>query len=249
METIAIIGLGTMGSAIQRLLPDKFRVLGIGRQPEQLAQACKTDVIIIAVKPQQFAVLAQKLRPLIKNQLIISIMAGVAIPTLTDALGTERIVRTMPNLALAKGQSLTAWHGVTTGTLQTILDLWGSSLQLDNEERFDAFTALAGSGPAYFFELARALEQAAVDQGFSTQQAHQISLQTFRGAASITAEDTSFAELVGRVASKGGTTEAALKVLNRQNFAQIISIAIQAACKRSQEIATQNDTRPAILKP
>src|SRR5688572_14643713 len=153
MKKVAIVGLGTMGSAIHNLLLGDFDVIGIDRQSDNLAAVVKADVVIIAVKPQSFAKLAQTLRPHVEEQIVISIMAGVTIHSISVALGVKQIVRTMPNLALATGQSLTAWHieakGMELSIVEAILDLWGSSLKLEDERQFDAFTALAGSGPAY----------------------------------------------------------------------------------------------------
>jgi pyrroline-5-carboxylate reductase len=243
MRTLAIIGLGNMGAAIQELLREHFEVIGIDRQYGALEAVTQTDVIILAVKPQSFAELAKELRQYVGEQTIISIMAGVKIDAIRSTLGATRIVRTMPNLALKIGQSLTAWYtesdGVDMEMAHTILDAWGTSMRLEHEPQFDAFTALVGSGPAYFFELARQLEQVALSQGFSAEQSKQISVQTFKGAASVLQDGDSAGDWVRRVASKGGTTEAALKVLGERNFGQTIGDAVAAATKRSRELGRQ----------
>lgn len=231
-----------MGSAIQKLLQDTFGIIGIDRQHGELEDVSRADVIVLAVKPQSFSELAKDLKQYIDVQTVVSIMAGVTIDTIANALETTRIVRTMPNLALAKGQSLTAWFTnseVNTSVARIILDLWGSSMRLDNEAQFDAFTAVVGSGPAYFFELAYQLEQAAIEQGFTEKQARQMSIQTFRGAANVMDGGDDAGAWARRVASKGGATEAALKVFNERNFGQSIQDAVKAATNRSQELGSQ----------
>lgn len=239
MKEVAVVGLGNMGLAIQKRLQYDFQVVGIGRE-DSLTLTQNADIVILAIKPQSFPEVASKLRTYITNgQLVISIMAGVTIRKLTDTLGTERVVRMMPNLALKTGQSMTAWHTTVQDTeisMMTILNTWGQNVRLEQEEQFDAFTALAGSGPAYYFEFARLLEEEAIQQGFSAQDARRISLQTLRGAASVLEADTSTKDLVHRVSSKGGTTEAALAVLRKCGFEQMVASAIEAACKRSKEL-------------
>jgi pyrroline-5-carboxylate reductase len=239
MKTIAIIGLGNMGSAIQKLLQEDFEIIGINRQHGALEDITEADIIVLAVKPQSFDELAKELKQYVNTQTIISIMAGVTIDAIASILGVTKVVRTMPNLALAKGQSLTAWltHGgdVDTNIVQRILNTWGSSMQLDNEAQFDAFTAVVGSGPAYFFELTHQLERAAIAQGFNEEQARQMSMQTLRGAASVLDDRDNAGDWVKRVASKGGTTEAAFKVFSERHFGRTIQAAVEAAIERSRE--------------
>ena len=239
MKKVVIIGMGNMGLAIREQLQDNFQVSGVGREGD-LSLVHSADIVIIAVKPQSFPELSSVLRSHVHDgQVVISIMAGVTIRHLTDTLGIKRVVRTMPNLALKTGQSMTAWYS-TTKDIETetkaVLDAWGQSVRLEREEQFDAFTALAGSGPAYYFELAYLLEKEAVRQGFSMQDARRISLQTFRGAASILESSDSVEDLVHKVASKGGTTEAALTVFREHSFERMITSVIEAACERSRKL-------------
>jgi pyrroline-5-carboxylate reductase len=240
MKEIAIIGMGTMGSAIQELLQEDFTAHGITRH-DSLASVQSAETVLLAIKPQSFHKLAESLVSHIdRKQTVISIMAGITLRGLTEGLGTDRVVRTMPNLALKTGKSMTAWYAenseVDLDTMQAILDSWGSSIELDREGQFDAFTALAGSGPAYFFELAHQLEQAALVQGFTAQQAQKIVTQTFRGTASVLSDGDTIESWVKRVASKGGTTEKALGVLSEQHFEQTIGDAVMAATVRSREL-------------
>jgi len=240
MKKLAIIGMGTMGSAIHERMGNNFNTVGVSRSRGNMDEVASADIALIAIKPQSFGELATELRPRIDQQLVISIMAGVSLRTLVASLGTEQVVRTMPNLALKTGQSLTAWHTHESITdsrdIETILGTWGTTMRLYDEEQFHAFTALAGSGPAYYYELARMLEQAAQDKGFSAEQARLIAMQTFIGAASVVACTDSPAKLVQSIASKGGTTEAALNVFHIRKLDEIYRIAIDAACTRSQEL-------------
>ena len=239
MEKIAIVGMGAMGSAIGSLLKEDYEVVGLGRA-DSLEQIENTDAVILAVKPQSFGELAYDLKPYVSGQLIISIMAGTPLGVLSETLGTDLVVRTMPNLGLTVGKSMTAWQvkseAVDRRLLLNILGAWGSCLELEEEDQFAAFTALAGSGPAYFYELARNLEQTAMGLGFDAEQARQIVAQTFLGAASVVTADTKFDEQVRRVASKGGTTEAALRVFAQHKLGQTIDQAVGAACCRSEEL-------------
>lgn len=239
MKKLAIIGMGTMGSAIGGLSRGKFAAAGI-RRGDSLAAVRDADVVVLAVKPQQFAGLANELREYVGSQMFVSIMAGVRAEQIASILGTKHVVRTMPNLALTTGRSLTAWYAADTTidlpTLRAILDAWGQSLRLRDETQFDAFTALAGSGPAYFFELARILETAAARHGFTAEQARLIAVQTFLGATSVVDAGTDFAEMVQRVASKGGTTEAALAVLHQADLGRTMFSAVDAAANRSMEL-------------
>ncbi len=239
---IVIVGMGTMGPAIARRLQGAYEVTGITRQ-DSLEQVHAADAVILAVKPQTFIKekLYDQLWPL-GNKLVISVMAGLATRRLCRLLGTEHVVRTMPNLAVATGNSLTAWYTedkqVDVDAVEGLLQAWGKSMRLTDEAQFNAFTALAGSGPAYFFELARIMEESARQYGFDTDQARLIAAQTFLGAASVVTPQTSFAEQVTKVASKGGTTEAALTVLADQGFGKTLHQAIGAACNRSQELGS-----------
>ncbi len=240
MKEIAVIGVGTMGSAICDLLQDEYAVRGFGRQ-DHLAAVEGSDIAIVAVKPQSFMVLAEELRPHVDRQTIVSIMAGISICALTESLGTDRIVRTMPNLALKIGQSTTAWYTAEAESInpstEGILRAWGTAVRLESEKHFDTFTAVAGSGPAYVFELAHQLEQAAVSQGLDKAQARAMIQSMIRGAAALLG-DADPQEQVRQVASKGGTTEAGLRVLEVYGFGQMVNEVVAAAAERSRELGS-----------
>lgn len=238
MKHIAIIGRGKMGSAIEGRLAHDYTVTAIGRG--ELRQVEEVDTVILAVKPQAFGAVAENLWPHVHRQLFLSIMAGVTTTRLGRMLGTDQVVRTMPNLALTTGNSMTAWYAedavIDIEAVQDLLHKWGKSTRLTSETQFDAFTALAGSGPGYIYEFMRLLERQAEASGFASDQARQIAVQTLIGTASLVNAETDFGEMVQRVASKGGTTEAALDVFAQHNLAGTVEAAVGAACCRSREL-------------
>lgn len=240
MKKVAIVGMGAMGSAIAKSLKKNYQILPIDRDIGKASDVAKADIVILAVRPKSFVELVEALPECLNDsQLVISIMAGVSLRSLRKGLGVKRVVRTMPNLAVASGQSLTGWYAyksVDINGLQDILDLWGESLRVDREKQVDSFTALVGSGPAYYFHLAHLLEQQALAHGFNARHARTIATQTFRSAASAVTDDTNLADEVQRVASKGGTTEAALAVFAAHGCGEIVGKAVHAAYSRCQQL-------------
>lgn len=240
MKHIAIVGMGTMGSAIESRLQEGYEVTGIGRDGS-LAQVEGADAVIIAVKPQQFGELANDLWLHIQEeQLVLSVMAGITTERIGRMLGTQHVVRTMPNLGLTTGKSLTAWYtkdqDIDVAAVEGLLSTWGTDMRLHDENQFHNFTPLAGSSPAFLFEMARILEAEAARRGFTAKQARQIATHTFLGAASLVTPETNFGDLVTKVASKGGTTESALKVFKQKDLAGTVRQALDAANRRSQEL-------------
>ncbi|MGH8751260.1 MAG: pyrroline-5-carboxylate reductase [Burkholderiales bacterium] len=204
------------------------------------------DVFVLAVKPQQLRAIAQQLRPLLKQQLLISIAAGIRCGDVARWLGGySRIVRVMPNtpaLVRAGISGLYALPAVTREEKQqaeTILDAVGATLWLEREEQMDAVTAVSGSGPAYVFYFIETLQQAAQELGFDAAQAKQLALATFSGAVKLALEGEDVQVLRSRVTSKGGTTEAALKSMDKDGVKDAIKRAIHAAAERSREIGDE----------
>lgn len=264
--SIAIIGAGTMGSAFVRELSaalgaerlrvcdrhaEKLDALPAGiRTSDPAAAARGADVVILAVKPQSFEALAKELAGSLGGALAISIMAGVPLARLSEALGVAAIVRAMPNLGTRIGRSLTGWvagRGVTEAQREdarAIFRAAGAEMELADEGMLDAFTALAGSGPAYFFLLADLLEQSALRLGFDAARARAIARETFVGSALLLdaggesdAAPISPAEWIRSVASKGGTTEAALRVFESGGLDELFARAMDAAAARSRDLS------------
>jgi len=163
---------------------------------------------------------------------------------LAQRTGTERVVRAMPNLPARVGKGMTGWVASEQvaadekSFVTELFSLFGVQVPLEKEEMIDAFTAVSGSGPAYFFYLAELLEEKAKAFGFSDADARMLAGQTFLGAAAIFAEGGKTArEWREAVTSKGGTTEAALGVLQEKNIDEIMGAALNAAKKRSEELS------------
>lgn len=205
------------------------------------------EVVVLAVKPQVMAAVAIPLAALVRDCLVVSVAAGIRASDLSRWLGGHRrIVRTMPNMPALIGSGITALAaapGLSAGDrnhAQQILAAVGETLWVEDEALIDAVTAVSGSGPAYVFYFIEALERAAIELGFDRSQARQLALATFRGASELAANsDESAAQLRQRVTSPGGTTAAALAVLEQDGAAETVVKAVRAACRRSLELGDQ----------
>ncbi|HEY8354378.1 MAG TPA: pyrroline-5-carboxylate reductase [Methylophilaceae bacterium] len=211
---------------------------------DQLPNAADSDIIVLAVKPQQLRDVAIFLGSLLKHQLLISIAAGVRISDLSRWLGGYRtIVRVMPNTPAQIRLGVSALYAnrvvseAQRRLAETLLQAVGHTLWLDDESQMDAVTAISGSGPAYVFYLMEALQEAAEQLGFTQEQARMLSLQTFAGASQLALHSSnSPAELRQQVTSKGGTTERALESLEASGVRQALVAAAQATAQRSKEL-------------
>jgi len=205
------------------------------------------DVIVLAVKPQQLHELTQVLRPLLNNQLVISIAAGIRATDIMRWLGGyDRVVRAMPNTPSLVRAGVTGLYAAPDTSPQDkrnaelILGAVGSILWVDEEEMLHSVTAMSGSGPAYVFYFIESMQQAGVELGLTPEQARQLALQTFLGAAKLADQsDEDAAVLRARVTSKGGTTEQAIQSMERNTVKSKIVAAIHAANTRSQELSEE----------
>ena len=205
------------------------------------------DVVVLAVKPQVLATVLQPLKGLLSDKLVISIIAGAEIQTISDLIGgSQRIVRVMPNTpALVQ----TGAHGIYASEAvnaqdreltSQILAATGLTIWVDNEAQIDAVTAVSGSGPAYFFYLMESMIRAGKNLGLDEKVATALTLQTALGAAQMAiTSSNSPTELRKNVTSPNGTTQAALEVFDRAQISQNIQAALAAAQKRSQELAQE----------
>lgn len=265
--TIAVIGAGNMGACLIGGLikhgHPPHKIWASDTDEEKLSQLqtslqiqTTTDnhkavqvaqVIIFAIKPQFFADVAKKLRDIIQNHrpLIISIAAGIKIDSMESWLGESlAIVRTMPNIPALIGDGATALFANRLTTLhqkklaEHILQSVGITVWVEEETLLDTVTALSGSGPAYFFLIMQALQEAAQELGLPKEIAKRLTLQTALGAANMAIHsEKTLAELRQDVTSKAGTTEKAIYVLENHNIREILQKALQAAKLRSEEIA------------
>lgn len=262
---IAFIGAGNMANSLIRGLIAKGvpgqQIAACDLDAAKLAQlqadcgirtgsmndvAADADVVLLAVKPQGMAAVCEALRPALKpGALIISIAAGIPLRSLEAWLGSERaVVRCMPNTpALVLEGATGLFANANTSAAQSalaeaILSAVGTSAWLASEDDINAVTALSGSGPAYFFLLMEAMEQAGVAMGLAPELARQLTLQTALGAAKLAAgSDVAPDELRRRVTSPGGTTEAAIRSFEGAQLRTVVEQALLAAQKRSVELA------------
>jgi pyrroline-5-carboxylate reductase len=211
------------------------------------AGIAQSDVIVLAVKPQQMKSVIAQLAPYISSQLILSIAAGIRAADLSRWLnGYAAIVRTMPNTPALIGQGITgmvALPGVSTEQREmadAIMRAVGTTVWLKEEALIDPVTAVSGSGPAYVFYFLEAMQQAAQEMGLDPQQGTQLAVATFIGAAQLAAQSTEPISLLReRVTSKGGTTYAALTSMETSGVKDAIVRAMKAAATRGEELGRE----------
>jgi pyrroline-5-carboxylate reductase len=258
MATALIAGLAgklTAGANIHVVDPNGDQLArlaasyGVTTAREIGAAATASDVIVLAVKPQQMREVAAALLPQLAGArpLLLSIAAGIRGADLARWMkGYGAIVRTMPNMPALIGQGITgmvAMEGVSAAqkaAADDIMKAVGATVWLDDEALIDPVTAVSGSGPAYVFYFIEAMQQAAEELGLSKEQGRQLALATFTGAAQMAARSPEeVAVLRERVTSKGGTTYAALTSMEASGVKGAIVAAIKAASKRGRELGEQ----------
>lgn len=213
---------------------------------DNVAAIKDADIVLFAIKPQVLVNVLQPLHGLFKNKLVMSIVAGGEIATLSKLLGTDKIVRVMPNtpaLVQTGAHGLYANEAVTTKDRELasqVLAATGLTIWVKSEAQIDAVTAVSGSGPAYFFYMMESMIRAGKNLGLDEKTATALTLQTALGAAQMAiTSSNSPAELRKNVTSPNGTTQAALEVFDRAQISQNIQAALAAAQKRSQELAQE----------
>lgn len=266
-KAITIIGGGNMGiSLLGGLIAQQFnphRIIVTGLDPlklkeisekfavqtstDNLSAAAQADIVIFAIKPQVFSEVALELTNTIqqKKPLIISVATGITAARMQQWLGGGlSIIRSMPNTPVVIGCGATGLYAndfVTTEQKQwadAILSAVGMTLWVPREELIDVVTALSGSGPAYFFLIMEALQNAGEKLGLTSDDARALTLQTAYGAAKLAIESKKdLAELRKAVTSPGGTTEQAIKVLEKAPIREIMAEALNAAYRRAKELS------------
>ena len=263
-EKIGVLGVGNMGAAIleglfKKKLAEPSQVYVCDKIKEKAAQfaaqwkteivpyaaslVSETDIILLAVKPQDLQELGSGLKTNLnrKEHTVISILAGTPIAKVKEAADKKaHIVRAMPNLGAKVGEAITALASDNPTSLslaEKIFSGCGKTVILD-EKFFDLVTAISGSGPAYFFLLMELLAKEGEAQGLPEKVARELAVQTAVGAG-LLAKQSEFspAELRKQVTSKGGTTEAALQVFEEKGLHEIISSGIKAALQRGKELS------------
>jgi len=259
MHKIAIIGHGNMGKAIADglVLSGNFTKndLVFGTNDATNIQAAKSaKTVILAVKPDIIPLVINVIKDyLTSGHLIISVAARVKISDIKKFLGENNrsgssrnskknipVVRVMPNICAAFGESMSCWvksrevTGARVKVVKLILNSIGKEIEIKDEKQFGLITMLAGSGPAFYFYLAELFEKFALKNGLNTKDAEKIIKQTFLGSAMLLDKSNkSAAQLRKNVTSKKGTTEAALKVLQKHGYDKIFSKGLKAGHKRA----------------
>jgi len=204
----------------------------------------EADLVVLAVKPQDAESVYPVIRPyLTPDTLVLSIMAGVRLASIEKGLGISKIIRSMPNLPAQVGMGMTAFTAKEEVSrkelieVQNLLSTTGRAIYFDDERMIDAATAISGSGPAYVYYFMKFMIEAAMELGFTESQAELLVWQTFMGAMQLHNKSAlSCDEWINRVASKGGTTEAALHIFEGSHLGTAIHNGVIAAFKRAEEL-------------
>ena len=272
IRKLAFIGGGSMASALvgglvrQGMDPARITVadpraellnglaadFGVLTTTDNAVAVADADVVVLAVKPQQMREVAVHLSPYLTRSppLVVSIAAGISHATLSRWIGAHvPAVRTMPNRPALDGAGATGLYapesvGVAHRALaHRIMAAVGTAVWVTHESQMDTVTALSGSGPAYFFLFMEALEAAAVERGLPNDVARQLTLATAYGSARMARESVaSLSVLREQVTSTGGTTAAALAVLDAAGLRAMVALAVGAAARRSAELAAEYGT-------
>ncbi len=264
--SVALIGAGAMGGALFRgwigagSIDVKSSAIFDPGAPEEIVQLAQTDgvpvnpsdaggfdVVVVAVKPQMAAKVLPSYADAVEGAVLLSVMAGTSVATLSTLMpNVKKFVRAMPNLPAAIGKGATglyATDGVSDGERQNVeklMDAVGLSVWVEHEKDIDLVTAVSGSGPAYFFLLAEALADAGAAVGLDPETAKRLAEATLAGAGALMAADgRSAGEIRKAVTSPGGTTAAALEILDGDEKAirKLMKDAVAAAARRAGELA------------
>jgi len=235
------ISVSDIDEARRQHLEQKYRVAVMG---DNRLAANRGEVVVLAIKPQNLAgVMAELSGRLKPAQLVLSIIAGTTIQTLSSGLDHNRIVRAMPNTPAQIGEGISVWTATAEVTKQqrgwasSILSAIGKEIYVDDEEYIDMATAVSGSGPAYFFLFVEALVEAAVHIGLHRDVAQELVLQTMLGSGHLIQKSGKQpAELRRIVTSPGGTTADALFELEKGGFANLLTKAVSAAYNKAKKL-------------
>ena len=265
-DNIAFIGGGNMASAIiggllkrgmpasgiqvvepfeaqRAILRDKFGV-DVREGPSQ--HLTSATLVVWAVKPQTFKDAALQTRFHTKTALHLSVAAGITSSSIARWLGTEHVVRAMPNTPALVGKGMTALFArpavsaAGKDMVDRVIKTTGDHVWLHDEGQLDAVTALSGSGPAYVFYFIEAMIEAGVAMGLTREQAHKLAVGTFVGASALAkASDEPIEILRSRVTSKGGTTYAAITSMEQDNVKTLFMRAMHVAKQRAKEMGDE----------
>jgi len=263
---IAVLGAGNMGLSFSKsflkfelVKPQNLHLITRNQKKKQKIKelfpeselssfdeikSLEADLIIVAVKPQDFSFVGENLPFSIpEKSLVLSIMAGISISKIQKKLNHNLVVRAMPNSPSLLGMGITGYtaaDGISFNQLiqvERLLNSTGRSVYLENENLLDGVTALSGSGPAYFYYIVDAMIKAGTEMGIDENLSKLFVKQTMLGAYHlINNSEKSLEELINDVASKGGTTEAAIKVFEENQLKEILRKGILSAENRAKEL-------------
>lgn len=220
---------------------------GVRVSDDNLDAARDAELLLLAVKPQAMRTVCEGLSGKLDNAIVVSIAAGITCSQIQRWLGSAgAVVRCMPNTPALLGVGATGLYATpsTTATqraaAEAVLGAVGLCVWIEDESQMDAVTALSGSGPAYVFLLAEAMQDAAIAVGLPVEAARQLTRQTLLGAARMLTEgEETAATLRQRVTSPGGTTQAALESFEADGFRAAVERAIAAAQRRGAELSRE----------
>ena len=265
-QTIAFIGGGNMASAIigglrkqgwpadhidvvepfDEARASLLRQFGITARPQAGNFLAHADLVVWAVKPQTFKDAAAQAQAHTRAALHLSVAAGIRSDTIAHWLGSERVVRAMPNTPALIGKGITALFAraavneADKALVNQVLGSTGEAMWVGAEAQIDAVTALSGSGPAYMFYFMEAMREAGIGMGLDAAQAYQLAIATFIGAGELAKASPEPPEVLRqRVTSKGGTTYAALTAMEASGIKPAFIAAMQAAQARAREMGEE----------
>jgi pyrroline-5-carboxylate reductase len=263
--TIATVGSGVMAEAMiagllrgKQVAPDQivashpradrrselFSSYSIRTVEDNASAVEHADVVLLAIKPQMLVRVGREIAPALSDgKLVISIIAGATTRALTNVLGHRQIVRAMPNTPAQLGRGMTVWYATPEVTdtqreqAKVLLGSLGAELQVDDEKLVAMATAVSGTGPTYVFLFMEALIDAAVHLGFPRHIAHDLVIETLEGST-LFAKSSGMhpAQLRNMVTSPGGTSAAALHELESGRLRTVLSEAVWAAYRRTEEL-------------
>jgi pyrroline-5-carboxylate reductase len=238
-----------IGESIPAARESLARELGLTALADNASVVADASVVIVAVKPQDVGKMLPPLAPLIRGShaTVVSIAAGIRLSSLQAWCGDGvPVVRAMPNRPALVGAGATGLYAEASvnashrAQAESVMKAVGEVVWVGTEEALDIVTALSGSGPAYFFLLAEAMADAAVDLGLEREAARRLAVATLHGSGLLAqVSDGDLARLRQEVTSKGGTTEAALRTLDAADFRKLVARAVEAAARRGAELAQQ----------
>lgn len=229
-----------------RALCDRYGIKVFNSPDEEQFSSITAPIIVLAIKPQFAAVILPQFSAIASGRTFVSVMAGQSLANITHHLGDGHLalIRAMPNIGASRGAGATGLFANahvdphTKQSVDTLMEATGAVVWVDEEAHIDVVTALSGSGPAYYFLLTQALEEAGRDLGLAPEAASTLARATAYGAGQLLRFDPrSAAELRQSVTSPGGTTHAAISVFEKDNSLRALTRdAMAAAVKRAGEL-------------